>query len=198
MTEPGGIGDFLRLLRDGVGVAVRVGCTVEDLLLRQFRIDEAYVARRVTTIFLDGKPVDAIASVRIRDGSTLALSAAMPGLAGATLRRGGPLSSLREGITHAAGRGGDPEKDGVITVKLFNLLARELGPVFLRRGVLLPAADAEAFFRGTAGTFRGEARAVFLDGERIRADTLERGGWAAGAVAVALTVEAEEGPCGSR
>ncbi|HEX9205258.1 MAG TPA: hypothetical protein VF853_04965 [Candidatus Deferrimicrobiaceae bacterium] len=39
---------------------------------------------------------------------------------------------------------------------------------------------------------------VLLDGERIRADTLERGGWAAGAVMVALTVEAEEGPCGLR
>lgn len=193
MTEPGGIGDFLRLLRDGVGVAVRVGCTVEDLLLRQFRIDEAYVARRVTTIFLDGKPVDAIASVRIRDGSTLALSAAMPGLAGATLRRGGPLSSLREGITHAAGRGGDPEKDGVITVKLFNLLARELGPAFLRRGVLLPAAEAEAFFRGMSGEFRAGCREILLDGERIGIDALGRGGWAAGTGAVVLSVEAVEG-----
>ena len=34
---------------------------------------------------LDGKPVDDIGSSFLHDGSTLALSAAMPGLVGATL-----------------------------------------------------------------------------------------------------------------
>jgi len=184
----------LQLFRTGVGVAVRVGCSLKDLLCRQFQLDESYVDRRITTIFLDGKPVDAVGSVRIREGSTLALSAAMPGLAGAILRRGGALAPLRANLPRGDGeRIEAPERDGVITVKLFNLLTRELAPAFLRRGVLLPAAEAEAFFRGMSGEFRTGCRGILLDGERIGIDALERGGWAAGAGAVALSVEAVEG-----
>ena len=49
---------------------------------------------------LDGKPVDDIGAALVQDGSTLALSAAMPGLVGATLRRGGAYSSFRSAITY--------------------------------------------------------------------------------------------------
>jgi len=194
VVGPGRIGDFSQIFRTGVGVAVRVGCSLKDLLCGQFRLDESYVDRRITTIFLDGKPVDAVGSVRIREGSTLALSAAMPGLAGAILRRGGPLAPLRANIPRGDGEGGEaPERDGVITVKLFNLLTRELAPAFLRRGVLLPAAQAEIFFRGRDGAFWGGCIEILLDGERIGPETLTRGGWAAGAFAVALSVETVEG-----
>jgi hypothetical protein len=150
------------------------------------------VERRITTIFLDGKPVDAIGTVRIRDGAVLALSAAMPGLAGASLRKDSVLSSMRKGITHDVDRIGATEEDGVITVKLFNLLTRELAPAFLRRGVLLPAAEAEAFFRGMGGEFLDGCREIVLDGERIGPERLKRGGWTAGTGTVALSVETGE------
>ena len=178
VVEPGRIGDFLQLFRTGVGVAVRVGRTLNDLLCGQFELDESYVDRRITTIFLDGKPVDAVGTARIREGSVVALSAAMPGLAGAILRRGSALASLRANVTCEDGGSEDLERDGVITVKLFNLLAPELAPEFLRRGILLPAAEAGAFFRQRPPEFWDGCREILLDGKRVEASLLTDGSWA--------------------
>lgn len=189
IIAPGRVEDFLQIFRTGVGVVVRVGCSVKDLLCGQFRLDESYVDRRITTIFLDGKPVDAIGTARIREGSTLALSAAMPGLAGAILRRGGALAPLRANITREDGeKNGAPERDGVITVKLFNLLAPELAPGFLHRGVLLTAAGAEAFLRLRPPAFWDGCREILLDGERVEAAALKGGSWASRGDSVELSV----------
>lgn len=187
---PGRVGDFLQIFRTGVGVAVRVGCSLKDLLCGQFQLDGSYVDCRITTIFLDGKPVDAIGSARIREGSILALSAAMPGLAGAILRRGSVLSPLRANITREDGESSEtPERDGVITVKLFNLLAPELAPGFLRRGVLLPAAEAEAFLRRRPPAFWDGCREILLDGKRVEAALLRDDSWAPPGDSVELSVE---------
>ena len=193
VIEPGRVEDFLQIFRTGVGVAVRVGCSVKDLLCGQFRLDESYVDRRITTIFLDGKPVDAIGTARIREGSTLALSAAMPGLAGAILRRGSALAPLRENITRECGeKGVAPERDGVITVKLFNLLAPELAPGILRGGILLPAAVAEGFLRRMPPGFWDGCREILLDGKRVEAALLTDGSWAPPGDSVELSVALRE------
>lgn len=193
IIEPGQLEDFLPIFRTGVGVAVHVGCTVKDLLCGQFQLDESYVDRRITTIFLDGKPVDAIGTVRIREGSTLALSAAMPGLAGAILRRGGALATLRANIASADGeKNVAPEREGVITVKLFNLLAPELATGFLRRGVLVTAAAADGFLPLRSPPFRERCREILLDGKRVEAATLKDGSWAPPGDSVALSVALRE------
>ena len=170
-----------------------MGCSLKDLLCGQFRLDDSYVDRRISTIFLDGKPVDAVGSARIRDGSTLALSAAMPGLAGAILRRGSALAPLRANLPPGGGEsGGAAERDGVITVKLFNLLAPELAPGFLRRGVLLPAAGAEAFFRRRPPAFWDDCREILIDGKRVEAALLKGGHWAPAGGSVDLSVALRE------
>ena len=192
VVGPGRIGDFLQIFRTGVGVAVRVGCSLEELLCGQFQLDESYVDRRITTIFLDGKPVDAVGLTRILEGSTLALSAAMPGLAGAILRRGGALSPLRANIPREESGAEAPERDGVITVKLFNLLGPELAPGFLRRGVLLPAADPEAFLRRRPPAFWDGCREILLDGRRVEATSLKDGSLAIPGDPVALSVVLQE------
>jgi len=158
----------------------------------QFRLDESYVERRITTIFLDGRPVDAVGSARIRENSTLALSAAMPGLAGAILRRGGALAPLRTNMPCEDGEGEALERDGVITVKLFNLLTPELAPGFLRRGILLTAADAEVFFRQRSEAFWNGCREIFLDGEPVDAAALTGEGWAPPEDPVPLSVDLGE------
>jgi len=48
--------------------------------VRATGLDEDYVTQRISTIFLDGKPVDDIDTLLVRDGAVLSLSAAMPGL----------------------------------------------------------------------------------------------------------------------
>ena len=105
--------------------------------------------------------MDDFAETQILDGSRLALSAAMPGLAGAVLRRGSPFAGLRSRV---AERGKDltgrPE-EGFVFLKLFNLLLPEIGPVFLRKGILVPREDFLEFWGQLAEETRrgwGKAR----------------------------------------
>lgn len=77
------------IFQKGVLVGVDTGCSVTALLCDQWEIPLDYVMDRISTLFLDGQPVDDIDSAIIRDGAVLALSSAMPGLVGAMMRRGG-------------------------------------------------------------------------------------------------------------
>ena len=131
---------FFLLLQQGVKVRRRVGCSVDAFLRQELGIGPATI-EKIQSIMLDGKPVDDIGTALIREGSVLALSAAMPGLVGATLRRGGAYSSLRSAITYQETGKTCAPGDGWVRIKLFNLLMAELGPGLLRTGVLLRSSD---------------------------------------------------------
>jgi hypothetical protein len=126
---------FHALFQQGVGVSIQTGTSLEDLLCCQWQISRDYVMGRISTLFLDSKPVDDLPSAVVHDGATLALSGAMPGLIGATMRRGGVLASFRTGITYCETTEDGHSGRGRITLKLFNLLIEELGPQFLARGI---------------------------------------------------------------
>jgi hypothetical protein len=133
------------LFGEGILVQGTDGDTVEDFLVKTAGIPPAYLKERVQTVFLDGRALDDFNTARVTDGATLALSAAMPGLAGAVLRRGGVYAAMRRQISQdgtfaTAGAG-----DIFITLKLFNMIAAELGPEFLRRGILIPGARLRDF-----------------------------------------------------
>lgn len=132
---------FFPLLQKGVTIPATVGCSLKSLLCQQLAIPEAYVTDRVTTIFCDNHPVDDLERTIIQDGSRIALSAAMPGLVGATMRRGGFYAALRQGISQLLQDGGGTPENGTITIKLFNLLLGELGPTLLAHGVLLDTGE---------------------------------------------------------
>jgi hypothetical protein len=139
MSEKDLVG-FHSILGTGVGVDTISGITLLDLLCGRLGFDRGYVDRRVQTIFHNGKAVDRIDQVRIEDGDVIALSAAMPGLAGATLRKSGVFATMRKNISHAgAGDQNSPSQKASVTLKLFNLVARELGPQLLRQGVWVRA-----------------------------------------------------------
>ena len=124
------------LFSGGVGVDVESGCTVRVTLTDQLDIAPDYVEGRLQTIFLNGHPVDDIDAARVVDGDVLALSAAMPGLVGATMRRGGRYAVLRQDISHKAEA--DCSLDAgpmCLRLKLFNLIAAELAPAMFHRGV---------------------------------------------------------------
>ncbi len=131
-------------LQEGVSVAALVPCTVLDFLVGQLGLDASYVERRISTLFLDGQVVDDAGGAFLRDGSVLALSAALPGLAGASLRKGGFYASLRAGITRHAEAGSGAAQPGAITLKLFNLIIGEVAPAVLAHGLLLDAGRAAA------------------------------------------------------
>jgi uncharacterized lipoprotein NlpE involved in copper resistance len=165
--------DFCQLLQNGFHLPVKVDCTLKQLLYDQFGLSPDYVESRISTIFLDGKPVDDIASSIVKKGSTVALSAAMPGLLGATMRRGGHYAILRSGISHHSEQTSQRQlTDGVIVLKLFNVLARDLGPHFLSRGVWLSTADLKVFFDSRPATFWASLKAAILNGNDLQRDEI--------------------------
>ena len=74
---------FFPLLRQGVILRGNMGCGIEAFISEQLELPADYVKNRIQTVFLNGKAVDDVSSTMVRPDSTLTLSAAMPGLAGA-------------------------------------------------------------------------------------------------------------------
>ena len=132
---------FYQLLSQGFVIHTRTGCTIKELLCGQFGIKDDYLEQRIQTIFLDNKTVDDVNFSIIREGSILALSAAMPGVLGATLRKGGWYAPMRRQISHDKDIASDTHDKGEVTIKLFNLIARELGPLFLDQGIRVKGKD---------------------------------------------------------
>ncbi|MBI5571298.1 MAG: hypothetical protein HY914_15245 [Desulfomonile tiedjei] len=188
---------FFLLLQQGVRFEARVGATVEEFLCTQLGIERRYLKERINTIFLDGKPVDDAETAVIRDGSTLALSAALPGLVGAAFRKGGFYARLREGISHADEESKGAAGRGLVTVKLYNLVAKELGPQLLGTGVLVETDDLEQFFAGRPDGFWSRCRHAAVDDRVSSVSDLRQGVWWQRPALVRLTVStvpAGEGP----
>jgi hypothetical protein len=138
---------FLPMLGEGIFFKGPGGQTVERFLVETAGIPLAYLKERVQTVFLDGRALDDFSTARLADGAVLALSAAMPGRAGAVLRRGGFYASMRRQISHDAQARHTAEGSILVTLKLFNMIARELGPAFLQEGVLVPGPRLEDFIQ---------------------------------------------------
>jgi len=178
---------FFLLLQQGVRIRRRVGCSVDAFLKIELEVGPAAI-EKIQSIMLEGKPVDDIGSALIHDGSVLALSAAMPGLVGATLRRGGAYSSFRNAITyHETGKAG-MSGEGWVSIKLFNLLMAELGPSLLRQGVLVKTTDLTEMLE-ERGPELQQGGSVTLDGISIDIGTLGRDATLAGSDRVFLTVD---------
>ena len=170
--EPGRIFIFFQLLENGFIIKGKVGCSVKEFLCNRMFIDQDYLDKRIQTIFLNGKPLDNINSAIVKDGSTLSLSAAMPGLVGATMRRGGALAAMRSGISYSPVETASDSYDGKITVKLFNLILKELGPEFLNRGVIIDGKTLAGFIGANRkvieeGLFSAETDGVKIETEKL-------------------------------
>jgi hypothetical protein len=178
---------FFLLLQQGVLIRRRVGLPV-DSFLRQELGAGAETIEKIQSVLLDGKPVDDIGAAIIRDGSTLALSAAMPGLVGATMRRGGAYASLRNAITyHETGETGEA-REGWVRIKLFNLLMAELGPSLLRGQVLVASSVLLDLITELPEDFWRGCRRISHDGVAVDRDHLVEAARSGGAPAVLLSV----------
>ena len=169
-----GVVAFSSILQAGFKVNVHTGVSIRDLLCNQFDINPDYVEDRIRTAFLNGKPVDDFSTAIVERGATLALSAAMPGLVGATFRKGGYLAAFRGTITHRRGDTIPDNRAGIISVKLFNLLAKEIGLTFLERGVMVDSNTARWFFSDPPDTFRRGCKSILVNGEDIHMDQLSQ------------------------
>jgi hypothetical protein len=153
VVRPNLLPSFYGLLQQGVGVISRMGLSVKAFLCDELGLSPEFLDTRVQTVFLDGKAVDDLESAFIHDGAVLALSAAMPGLLGATLRRGSYYAAMRGEISYRGENEGISGRPGVISLKLFNLLVGEIGPVLLSRGVRIAGTDLTDFLKGQSPRF---------------------------------------------
>lgn len=158
---------FFRLLSQGVVIFIQAGSSIKELLCGQLSIQEEYLNERIKTIFLNSKAVDDVDSTIVENESTLALSGPMPGLAGATFRRGGFFSGMRSQISYVKTLSNAPKGTGKICLKLFNLVVKELGPTFLQRGVWLERKQIQDFISENADQLTNGCISAKLDGQDI-------------------------------
>jgi hypothetical protein len=147
-------------LQRGFYVQTTLGKSIVDTLDDQFGIRPEYFEERIKTLFLNGHPVDDAKTAILRDQDALAMSAAMPGLVGAVLRRGGCLAPFRAAISHRGGSKTTDQADGAVQIKLFNLLVKELGPAFLQRGIYIGGEIFDEFIELQSDLFWKQCSAI--------------------------------------
>jgi hypothetical protein len=173
---------FFRLLQNGFAVETEVGCSVRTLLVENLDLETTYIEERIQTVFLDGETVDDFDAAVVRDGSILALSAAMPGLIGAILRKGSYYAPMRREISHKKKIESTSSQKGRVIVKLFNLLNRELGPPLFERGVWVGASDLNDILEKHSDSFVNEFKLIEVDGNNYDLNQLTGVKWDSGRV----------------
>ena len=158
---------FFRLLSQGMVEFIQAGSSIKELLCSQLNIQEEYLDERIKTIFLNSKAVDDVESTLVENESTLALSGPMPGLAGATFRRGGFFSGMRSQISYHETLSKASKETGKIRLKLFNLVVKELGPTFLERGVCIKQKQLQDFISENADQLAQGCISATLDEKEI-------------------------------
>ena len=133
---------FASLLQHGILFAVDGPVAIRPFLLSLPGFSADYIEGAVQTIFINGVAADSL-DKPLAAGSTLALSAAMPGLAGAIFRKQGAHGSLRSRqVGDAAPAGAEA---GFLTLKLFNSIAADRVLDLTSRGVLLQGKAVREF-----------------------------------------------------
>jgi hypothetical protein len=147
VAEPKLFERFLQLLQKGVKVTARIGSTVLSFLCDDLGVSPEYADKRIQTLFLNGKAIDNPDIALLNEDSILALSAAMPGVLGATLRKGGRYARMRSEISYQEQNKGISVHEGFVLLKLFNLLPAEIGPSVLARGIWLKGEELNHFLK---------------------------------------------------
>ena len=191
-VSPEQVARFHPLMQEGFLVTAEIGCTIKALLCDQFGVSPEYLETRVQTVFLNGKPVDDLESAEIPAGATLALSAALPGLVGATLRRRGYYAPMRSDITYRKEEAPKARGEGMVRIKLFNLLGPELAPTFLAKGIRLSSSRLQEFLSQLPEEFWTQCQAIQIDGAAITATALRRRIWPDDVEPVRLSVTAAD------
>jgi len=161
---------FYSLFEKGVVLTTNTGCTLRDFLCSQLGLSDNYLDQRVQTLFLDARPVDDVDKAVVRDGSILALSAAMPGLLGATMRKGGRYAAFRKDISQHGDECGICETSGRVTLKLFNMVAKEVGGQLLEAGIEVDGSDLQQIVDRYPGEFNRSIRKARMDDRAITPD----------------------------
>lgn len=134
-----------------------------------------YLRDRVQTIFLDGSAVDDLNAETIGGGSVIALSAALPGLAGAIFRKESAVAPLRSRTEKRKDAPGERTQTVFATLKLFNLVAEEMGPALMRDGITVKRSDLREEFTKRSRVLENVIIGAELDGKSVSPGALLAG-----------------------
>ena len=161
---------LMPLCQRGFLLQTHHGVTLQEFLESTCGLSAEYIQKRIQTIFINGHPVDNPAATALDADSTVALSAAMPGLVGATMRSGGAFASLRNGISYAStATEADTPTPILVRLKLFNFLAIEAGTSLLHNGVILSGPEFAEWLTTATGLW-SSCRQFFFDGQELPCD----------------------------
>ncbi len=127
-------------LQGGFYIEAKEGISLISFLTDNCRLSDKYISNKIKTIFHNGNPVDDLKTARLRNGSVIALSGAMPGLVGAMMRIGSPYAAMRESITEKGGSIAETGRKIEVMLKLFNVVLKDLAGKFISRGVIMERA----------------------------------------------------------
>lgn len=131
------------VLQSGFVESGRQGDSILSFLLTLEGFSEAYIEDEVQTIFYNGDALDGPDTKLGGASATIALGSAMPGLAGAIMKKGSICGAFRKNpAVSAIDSSGDPV---TVLVKLFNTVSRDRGPQLLKRGVRVGVEDLRYF-----------------------------------------------------
>ena len=161
---------YLKLIESGFMLKIKAGMSIRELFCDQLGISDDYFDNRIQTLFLDGKPVDNVNTARVVDGARIALSAAMPGLVGAIFRKGGRYASFRDTISYSEAKSSSVKDEGEIMLKFFNIIAKELGPAFLQKGIIIEGERFQDFAMRNLDSLKASCTSIHLNDAKADAD----------------------------
>jgi len=157
---------FWALLSYGFKLEVNVGCSLFDMLCKQIGINENYLNEKVQTVFLNGKAVDNFYDENVHDASVIALSSAMPGLVGAVFRKGGILAPMRsENVSHKETEPMNHHNIGHVILKLFNLIASDLGADFYQQGICIEGQHFSRYIQLKQAVLEKRCKKITVNGK---------------------------------
>jgi hypothetical protein len=185
------IARFLKLIEHGFKLKIRAGLSIRELFCVHLGISHDYFENRIQTIFLDGMPVDNVDVAWVDDGSRIALSAAMPGLVGATFRKDGAYASFRGTISYAEQKKAPVKGEAMIKLKFFNMIAKELGPAFLQKGIMVEGNTFQNFILQNSDDLKAACSVINLNYEKVDIAKLAEINWKNTEIFLQVTAEEE-------
>lgn len=170
-VQSGRISTLIAILQTGFVLFVPAGSTVRAVL-DAAGFSRSYLEDKVKTVFLDGSAVDDLAMETVTKGSVIALSAAMPGLAGAIFRKDSPISGLRSHFDARPANRPVQDAEEPVVLKMFNIIAEDMGPRLLADGVLISGRDVANFLAARRELLQKAIVGAELDGSPIESNDL--------------------------
>lgn len=145
LIPAGSIHKYTTLLQAGIIVERQSTCSFREFFASLPGFSAEYILNRIETIFQDGLPVDDIEATLQGSSPVIAISGAMPGLAGAIFRKNSFHAALRTSDSSSL-NGVLPGAEKVrVKLKLFNVIASEKGGTLLNDGCVMESDSVLKF-----------------------------------------------------